>query len=372
MFDVCMQRPRETQCHDMAFVARSCACRSDFRRRSAHAAASPPAPLPSAATLLRVARVDAAALDNADGRESLLEALVRDGVVLLRAPPAEMVDAVRQAAYSATRSFFARPFDEKALHGAGSGVGQLHGWMSYLDDPEGSECFEAKLNHDARFAWPLQPQEFRAATVALQQLLLRTALAALASCLSLDMRGVLDEHVEPGRLPGKSEARGAPPPHKDLADASHSALRVWSYSRGKPSGWHCDNSLLTIAPRGTCPGLVVRSLSGHTLHVEKQMRDDDLLLFAGDALSYLTAGRIRALMHQVVPPTSSHDAAPRMSAPFFLRGRQAAMLRAEPPSASLPPLRVSDLEFNAGNIRSQWSWKRDEYFVGQEWHAPET
>ena len=96
-----------------------------------------------------------------------------------------------------------------------------------------------------------------------------------------------------------------------------------------------------------------------------------MLLFAGDALSYLTHGLVPALMHRVVPrpPATPSSNAPRVSAPFFLRGKRGAVLSPLPP---LPPLSVAVLEHNAGNLRSAWPWKRDgplkDYYQGVTWH----
>ena len=290
-------------------------------------------------------------------------------------------------------------------------MGQAHGYMSYLDDAEGSECFEAKLNYDRGFAWPRQPAGFRAAVAALQDVLLRTslvALSALVEALGLDRSSVLAVLDDGMRLPSppdlpavaaSAQAAYAPPAAVDLATASHSAMRVWSYAHGKPSGWHCDNTLLTLSPAASAPGLLLRTLSGQTFFAEEVwlrsprtacparphqwlssprlpfphrqvMRPADLLLFAGDALSYLSGGRLLAAMHRAVPPSVRSGPArpPRVSAPFFLRPRRSALLSPLPRQTELPPLRVSELEHNAANLRSRWPWKRRAYFEGQEWH----
>ena len=190
-----------------------------------------------------------------------------------------------------------------------------------------------------------------------------------------------------------------------LSSASHSALRVWQYTKGQPSGWHCDNTLLTLAPRGSSVGLEVRSpLDGRSFTPESSMSADELLVFAGDSLSYLSSGRVPALMHRVVPPpppspissahSTTHADPPRLSCPFFLRARRSATLvprggglpplwgegnsavvsTCMPRSGGLPPLLVAALEHNADNVRSRWPWKcrgplADYYSQGVQWHA---
>ena len=85
-----------------------------------------------------MARYDLASLSDEGCRRALVRTLCEDGVLLLRADGLESVIA---KAYRAVKAFFARPFDDKAQHGAHSGVGQLHGYMPYLDeDEDGSEA----------------------------------------------------------------------------------------------------------------------------------------------------------------------------------------------------------------------------------------
>ena len=117
----------------------------------------------------------------------LIRALCADGAVLLRLP-AERLQCV-QRCYEKVRGFFARPFAERTLHGAGPGHGQAHGYMEYLDDDDGSECFEAKVHHDQRFMWPERPKGFEAAVCATRDMLMHsavTALGAIVSALQLD------------------------------------------------------------------------------------------------------------------------------------------------------------------------------------------
>lgn len=310
--------------------------------------------------------VSLASLESDEGRSKLLRALQADGAVLLTSSPEDRLEEKVAACYETARAFFCRSLADKARHGAGSGVGQLHGYMSMLNDG-GSECFEAKLCYDRRFVWPLEPAGFATAVRAAAELFISVAtraLEALCHALSMDVRHVvstLDGAV------GGDAAAGA-----SLDESSHSAMRVWSYTRGERSGWHVDNTLLTVAPPGSAVGLRARLLDGRLLRPEERMGADQLLLFAGDALSYLSAGRLLPLLHDVRPPPRG---APRLSMPFFLRARRAALLqpgRASPGiGASLPPLRVADLEANVGNLRSRWPWKQAGYFENSEWFAEE-
>ena len=399
---------------------------------------------------LRLSRFDVTL--NAADQEALFHALCRDGAVLVRPlNSARLADTI-SACFRACGGFFARPFEEKARHYAGAHVGQAHGYMDYLAEEEGSECFEAKLHYDSRFEWPSEPAGLRIAIEAAADVQRRTGLwllDAVILALGLDsaqVDGLMDscragdDDERPAYAAGKArsgmvhasgEARAAgeapegmlttapegmlttapegvlttAPEGIALSSASHSALRVWQYTKGQPSGWHCDNTLLTLAPRGSSVGLEVRSpLDGRSFTPESSMSADELLVFAGDSLSYLSSGRVPALMHRVVPPpppspissahSTTHADPPRLSCPFFLRARRSATLvprggglpplwgegnsavvsTCMPRSGGLPPLLVAALEHNADNVRSRWPWKcrgplADYYSQGVQWHA---
>ncbi|KAL1503882.1 hypothetical protein AB1Y20_012345 [Prymnesium parvum] len=325
---------------------------------------------PPRRALLPLQLLTMADLETPSGGAALLRALQRDGLALLRAPP-PLAPAVSRC-LAVCRDFFALPAAEKARHGAGPGSGQQHGYMSMLDDG-GSECLELKLCHDAAFEWP--PRLQRAAAAAVRALLgaARRALEAVAAALGMRrayVAALLDDAGASVRL----------------EEASHSAARVWCYTRGVRSGWHADNTLLTVAPRGTAVGLRCRLLDGRRastprecVYPEKLMEPDQLVVFAGDALSYLSGGRVPALVHEVIPPVCNDH--PRLSMPFFLRARRAAVLEpqaasphiTDPRVRSLPPLRVSDLEANVRNVRMSWFWKQDGmgYYDCCEWHPDE-
>ena len=367
--------------------------------------------------LLRLSRFDVTL--NAADQEALFHALCRDGAVLVRPlDSARLADTI-SACFRACGGFFARPFEEKTRHYAGAHVGQAHGYMDYLAEAEGSECFEAKLHYDSRFEWPSKPAGLRVAIEAAADVQRRTGLWLLdAVMLALgfdqahvdglvDSRRAGDDDERPAYAAGKArsgivhasgEARAASESPEGIAlrSASHSALRVWQYTHGQPSGWHCDNTLLTLAPRGSSVGLEVRSpLDGRSFSPESSMSADELLVFAGDSLSYLSSGRVPALMHRVVPPppppissahSTTHADPPRLSCPFFLRARRSATLEPrrveleprrvelEARSGGLPPLLVAALEHNADNLRSRWPWKcrgplAEYYSQGVQWHA---
>ena len=105
-----------------------------------------------------------ATLNTAAGRRHLVKALQHDEIALLTPTNSNTSAQVVQQCTTACSSFFARKFDEKARHGAGSDVGQQHGYMSMLDDA-GSECFEAKMVYDGGYQWPVQPADFRVGRV---------------------------------------------------------------------------------------------------------------------------------------------------------------------------------------------------------------
>ena len=324
---------------------------------------------------MKLARFELVSLTDNDEAAAFLTALCRDGAALLRPDPDDELAPVIKACYRACGKFFARPFVERANAGAGSGVGQRHGYMEYLDDAEGAECFEAKVHHDQRYIWPEQPRNFRCCVERARDLLAksaRVALLALAQALLLDVSHVMSLLDIDGTATGSGVS--------NLASASHSAMRVWQYTHGRPGGLHCDNTFLTVAPAGTAVGLQMRCpSSGRAYLPEAMMGTGELLVFAGDALSFLSAGQVPAAMHQVLPPvphassSSALAVAPRLSAPFFMRGRQDATLVSA--ACEVPPLTVAALEHNAGNVRSSWPWKQGAmaaYYSGQEWHFEPT
>lgn len=344
----------------MSNICRTAVSRGHFRsRRQRSAPCGDPGRLPLGAPPLP--RVDVHR--GTDSGPALLHSLRCFGYVVLTAT-AESAEVMARC-YDAAARFFSLPLEAKARHGAGDGVGQAHGYMSYLEDAEGSECFEAKAHHDQAFVWPATPASFRASIGNALDLLRSTTVTALRAILA-----ALGQSVDPLQVLALLDVDGAGPIDTDLATCSHTAMRVWSYTEGRVSGWHCDNTLLTLGPVGSSPGLQIRTLDGHECFPEGSMAPGEAILFAGDALSYITAGVVPALMHRVVPSGNRSGSPARLSAPFFLRGKRGAQLR---PPSPLPPLSVALLERNPGNLRSAWPWKQGEqtgnYYRGTVWHA---
>ena len=250
----------------------------------------------------RLASFDVVDLTNSGG--AVLHALCRDGAVLLRPAADERLSEAAATCFEACSGFFARPFSEKTHHYAASGVGQAHGYMDYLTDDEGSECFEAKLHYDRRFCWPTKPTGMRAAVEAAADVQRRSALMlldAIVRALPLDVAHIdslLDARMASdasrpasrgggggGGVCGGSggSGGGAASSTLDLEAASHTAMRVWQYTHGRPSGWHCDNTLLTLAPRGSSVGLQAKSpVDGASFEPEALMDETELLAFAGE------------------------------------------------------------------------------------------
>ncbi|KAL1508601.1 hypothetical protein AB1Y20_004698 [Prymnesium parvum] len=128
---------------------------------------------------------------------------------------------------------------------------------------------------------------------------------------------------------------------------SASMLRVHQYTADATYPPHCDLGLLTLAPRGSVPGLLVQPLpQGPWLPVEEWMAADEALLFAGSTLAEVCG--IPALPHRV-----ARQGQTRLSAPFFLRASPHVKLpRPTDPSPSPhdPPPPLSAADFVARKI----------------------
>lgn len=291
-------------------------------------------------------------LGTAAGGAALHAALAADGMALLVPDGDGSTAAFKfRRCLEVMESFFLRSQAEKRRSAATDGPGCVVGYMH--NDSGGAEMFEAKCIHDPRWPWP--DEAMRRAVVDARALLHDLALAclrALAQPLGLErtaLEGLLDQ------------------PQQPLATCSNTTMRVWRYLReGVGNEVHVDNSLLTVAPAGSAVGLWARRYrDGAQLQPERQMAPGTVLVFAGDALSFLCGGRVPALVHWVSRPVQ--DLA-RYSFPFFLRARQDAVLScASPPSLQLCQ---RQLEASAGggagdrSLRTEWPWKRnDAYYV---------
>ena len=95
-------------------------------------------------------------------------------------------------------------------------------------------------------------------------------------------------------------------------------------STGIP-GLHADLGLVTVAPKSSAAGLLVYS-RGRWKLVEAEMAADDVVVFTGHTLGWLTRGHYRPLLHGV------RTMALRRSLIFFLRSdAEAPLSRAAPP-----------------------------------------
>ena len=301
-------------------------------------------------------------------RQRLLEGLQAHGLAVLTLPRAMGLRAHAAGCYRDAAAFFSRGMYEKAPHAISEECQQ--GCAIYED---GTEFFEVIQHFDERlWSWPSVPRGFRSTATSAYDCLhavATQALEALLLALGMDadaVHAVLDPSSSCATLPG----RAVVPPGATAADAgaSHTALRIWSYAPGaQPTDWHCDNTLLTLGVKGSARGLRVRTLDGRLLCPEEGLADDQVVLYLGDSLSYLSGGRVLPLMHEVVPPSAG--APPRLSMPFFLRARRDALLRPAlaspgwPAARALPPLSVVALEEDEGGIKQRWSWKRAPYFA---------
>ena len=298
--------------------------------------------------------------DDPHERRRLLDGLLAHGLIVLSLPLSAQLPKVVADCYREVDSFFRRPMEEKAPHAVSEEC--PHGCAIYED---GTEFFEVKRYFDERrWRWPTTPRGFRASVMAAHECMrdvATRALAAILRVLDMDVPHVLSM-LDNAALIGGAHGVG-------LNSVSQTALRVWSYPAGGPtSPWHCDNSLVTLGAKGSARGLHVRLLDGRLLYPEDHLQDNDVVVYIGDALSYLSGGRVQPLMHEVRPPpsagTSGDDGERRLSMPFFLRARRDVVLRPDlaAPSlssaATLAPLRVAELEDDEEGVRQRWSWKQ--------------
>jgi isopenicillin N synthase-like dioxygenase len=266
---------------------------------------------------------------------------------------------------------------------------------------ERDEIFEAKVFHDSRWPWPRG--DVQRDVLAMRELLHTVALAclrSLAAPLGLDAEK-LHAHLDRTN-PHDGSLRGS------LEHCSNTSMRIYRYAaRGLGNNVHTDNTLLTVSPPGSAIGLCASmpprpdgqggAARSRVVRPEAHMAPDELLLFAGDALSFLSRGRIPALVHWVEAPPGE---APRFSMPFFLRPRLDALLDPDGAAAAgpvkvgnpagdvderaaaqagmmgdgrhllvaVPPLQPvlqRAIEANVHNVRRSWPWKQ-----GNDYYAP--
>jgi len=82
---------------------------------------------------------------------------------------------------------------------------------------------------------------------------------------------------------------------------------------------HSDIGLISVAPRSTTPGLQLREFDTpyDWVNVENKMGPNDVIVFAGQALTRMTSGVYRPVLHRPVIPLQGD----RMSFVFFLRAK---------------------------------------------------
>eukprot|EP00656_Telonema_subtile_P043373 TRINITY_DN49734_c0_g1_i5.p1 TRINITY_DN49734_c0_g1~~TRINITY_DN49734_c0_g1_i5.p1 ORF type:complete len:188 (+),score=48.16 TRINITY_DN49734_c0_g1_i5:236-799(+) len=148
---------------------------------------------------------------------------------------------------------------------------------------------------------------------------------------------------------------------------------------------HTDSSVLTVAPKGSMPGLLLRCFhDGQWVEAEAQLQPGQALVFAGDMLSAMISHVLPGLLHFPSVDTMLQQAKRhlcdtgiaqfRCSAPFFLRPRPEVMIN--PSRVPLTPqvqarleygcseadFAVSDLDNNVNNMRDNLPWKRSHLY----------
>jgi isopenicillin N synthase-like dioxygenase len=130
---------------------------------------------------------------------------------------------------------------------------------------------------------------------------------------------------------------------------------------------------VTVAPRATLPGLEVRRWGTDSFtEVEGGMSNEGVVVLVGECLSRVSNNHFPSLLHR---PSAAHmhgRLPPRISAPFFLRGRPDAVLdirvcRAEllgpiDPSVAAP-VTIDHFADNVDGTRDRLPWKRLPYYA---------
>ena len=235
---------------------------------------------------------EAAAL--ADAR-LLADAVIRDGFARVRLAPESPTPP---ALYAAAGAFFARPDKWNFEWAARSDPDTRSGYRS----TPFREFYELHPAH-APGAPPPPP-------------LADVAAAWCAMCRRLSC-ALLDELARRGLCPPSAEL---------LRDADASMLRVYRYRCGPlwralrmriGVGSHVDLGLVTVAPCGSRSGLELRPNGRREyVAVEPQMGRDEVVVFFGSTLTWLSGGAVACAPHRVVRRTNEP---PRFSAPYFLR-----------------------------------------------------
>lgn len=140
-------------------------------------------------------------------------------------------------------------------------------------------------------------------------------------------------------------------------------------------GAHADLGLLTVSPISAHP--LLEAWDPETLAWRHAERDAlaapgmcDALVFAGETLSFLTAGRVQAIVHKVglphAPDARGLSAEARYSMPFFARARPDAVLR------PLLPHGFAEVQAGGGGQAAPLTTEqlmRDFLFARRPWRA---
>ena len=321
--------------------------------------------------------------------ERLAAHLHHHSFAIAQAPSSLASDATTDAR-DAARAFFAR--DAASKRATSRGGGSSEGYSA----AEGGthECFEVRASTS-------EVPSFRRLYDALEAIA-RACVADLETHLGIP-RGSDDGLA--ALLDRRAAGGGDETAGDDDDDASLTAMRVLHYRRrdalteadasslaASGLGDHTDSSILTVAPRSSLrAGLEVApyaprggggengSASAGWIDVEARMTDDDVIVFAGDALAAATWNYFPAALHRprVERTREEAAAAPRVSCPFFLRPRADAALDAKALASPALASRVAgiasgattaclaiDLERNADDVRRSWPWRSERGFYG--------
>jgi isopenicillin N synthase-like dioxygenase len=233
---------------------------------------------------------------------------------------------------SVTRSFFARPLDEKLQFAMAKGGRAWRGYFplggeltSGVPDLKEGLYFGDELGpDDARFAWPMHG----------------------ANLFPEGMRDVVTSHMRAQERVGQRILRSLA-----LAlglEASHFAthltyrptnlFRIFHYPAGNDASWgvgeHTDYGLLTLLVQDDRGGLEVKTREGW---IAAPPLPGTIVCNLGDMLDRLTGGRFRSTPHRV----RNVSGASRYSWPFFLDPAFDAQV------APLPTARVRPVEIDA-------------------------
>ena len=260
--------------------------------------------------------------------------------------------------YKCAAEFFRQTDEVKGRYGVGVNLVNQQGYA--ILPSYGYEWFETRCVSSPDFKYPPQLET----AVPSVHMLFRELSSALLSALATAMGLTKDCWT---KLLDNAESMS------NLAKSSSTALKVSHYNgqcANVYAGIHADSSLLTLAPRGTRAGLLVKNIvGGKWINIERSIGQSQLLVFAGDVLSRATHGYIPSLLHAPCAPEYDEKADPRISMPYFVRPRPGAMIescRSKLINGEVdagPPLQMEDLTRNLNSVRDRWPWKCTSYYI---------